>query len=54
MVAGILNRGTMMSHGIETVCPIGLSKGHVIMKFVATIIPLVEFDICSLELEYVS
>ena len=50
----ILNRGTMISHGIETMCPLGWSKGHVIMKSVITIILLVEFDICSLELEYVS
>ena len=35
----------MISHGIETVCPIGWSKGHVIMKFVATVIPLMELDI---------
>ena len=53
MAIGILNKGTMISHGIETMCPIRWSKGHVIMKSVATIIPLVEFDICSLELEYI-
>ena len=34
-------------------CHIGWSKGQVIMKYVATIIPLVKFDIYSLELEYV-
>ena len=50
---GILNKGTMISYVIETVCLLGLSKGHVIIKFLATVIPLVEFDICSLELEYV-
>ena len=44
----------MIFYGIEIVCPFGLSKGHVIMKFVVAIIPLVEFDICFLELEYVS
>ena len=49
---GILNRGAMISHGIETTCP--LSKGHAIMKFVTTVILLVEFDICFLELEYVN
>ena len=54
MAIGILNRGTMISHGIETVCPLGGSKGHVIMKFVAIVIPLVEFEICSLKLEYVN
>ena len=55
MVAtSILNRGIMISHGIETVCPLGWSKGNVIMKFVAAIIPLVEFDICSLKLEHAS
>ena len=50
----ILNIGTMISHGIEIVCSLGWSKGYVIMKYVTTIIPLVEFDICSLELEYVN
>ena len=35
-------------------CPLSLSKGRVIIKFVATVIILVEFDICSLELEFVS
>ena len=49
----ILNRGIMISHGIGIVCLIGWSKGHVIMKFVVIVIPLVEFDICFLELEYV-
>ena len=54
MAIGILNRGIMISHGIETVYSIGRSKRHVIMKYVAIIIHLVEFDICSLELEYVN
>ena len=54
MATGILNIGIMISHGTETVCPLGLSKGHMIMKSVAIVIPLVEFDICSRELEYVS
>ena len=54
MTIGILNRGIMTSHGIETVCSFGWSKGHVIMKSVATIILLVEFDIYFLELEYVN
>ena len=40
--------------GIETMCPFRWSKGHVIMKFVATVIPLMEFDMCSLELKYVN
>ena len=31
---------------------IGWSKGHVIMKSVVIVIPLVEFDIGSLELDY--
>ena len=53
MVISILNNDTMISHGIETVYSIGRSKGHVIMKYVATIVHLVEFHICSLELEYV-
>ena len=53
MTTGILNKGTIISHEFETMCPLGLSKGHVIMKSVAPIIPLLEFDICSLELEYV-
>ena len=44
----------MISHGFETACPLGSSKGLVIMKFMALVIPLVEFDIFSLELEYVS
>ena len=48
MVIGILNKGT-----IEIVCPIVLSKGHLIMKYMTIVIPLVEFDICTLELEYV-
>ena len=51
---GILNTCTMIFHGIKTVCLLRLSKGHVIIKSVATVIPLVEFDIYSLELEYVS
>ena len=40
----ILDRGTMISHGIETVCPLRWSKGHVIIKYVAIVIPIVEFD----------
>ena len=44
----------MISHRIETMCPIGLSKGHVIKKSMVTIISLIEFDICFLNLEYVS
>ena len=42
----------MISHGIETMYALRRSKGYVIMKSMATVIPLVEFDICSLELEY--
>ena len=53
VATGILNIGTMISHGIKTACPLGWSKGHVIVKSMAIVIPLVEFDICSLELEYV-
>ena len=53
MAIDILNRGSMISHGFEKVCPFGCSKGHVIIKYVNIIIPLVKFDICSLELEYV-
>ena len=37
----------------QQVCPIWLSKGHVVMKLVAIIILLKEFDICYLELGYV-
>ena len=44
----------MISHGIETVCPLRLSKRHVIMKSMVELIPLVEFDIYALELEYIS
>ena len=51
---GILNKDMMISHEIETVCPFGWSKGHMIMKYVAIIISLMEFDICFLKLEYVS
>ena len=54
MTIDILNISTMISHGIETVCPLGYYKGHMIMKSVAIVIPLVEFDIYSLELEYVN
>ena len=54
MTIGILNRGTMISYGIETVCPIRRSKGYVIMKSMTTVIPLMKFDRCSLELEYVN
>ena len=54
VTTGILNRGSMISHWIETICLIGWSKWHVIMKSLATVIHLVEFDICSLELEYVN
>ena len=53
VTTGILNIGTLISHGIETVCPLGWSKGHVIMKSMAIVIPLVKFDICSLEVGYV-
>ena len=51
---GILNRGTMISHRIETMCPPEWSKRHVIMKSIAIVIPLMEFDICSLVIEYVN
>ena len=54
VATGILNKDTMITRGIETMCPIWWSKGHVIMKYAAAVIPLVEFDICSLELDYVS
>ena len=50
----ILNKDTMISHGIEIVSPLEWSKGHVIMKYVVVVIPLVEFDRCSLKLEHVS
>ena len=50
----MLNKGTMISHGIETVCPLRWSKGHAIMKCMATVIPLMEFDIYSLEVGCVS
>ena len=49
----IINKGTMISHGIKIVCSLGQSKGHVIMKSMVAVIPLMEFNICSLELEYV-
>ena len=49
----ILNISTMISHGIETVCPLGYYKVHMIMKYVSTIIPLVEFNICSSKLKYI-
>ena len=45
---------TVMSHGIETMSPLGWLKKCVIMKYVVTVIPLVEFDICFLEVEYVN
>ena len=51
---GILNKDTTVSHGIETVCSIGWSERLVIMKYVVTIIPLMEFNKWSLSLEYVS
>ena len=50
---GILNIGTMISYGIEVVCPLRWSKGDVIMKSMAIVIPLMEFDIWFLELECV-
>ena len=53
MATSILNIGTMISHEIETMCFLGWSKRHVIMKYVATVIPLMRFDIFPLELEYV-
>ena len=34
-------------------CPLGWYKGHMIMKSMAIVIPLMEFNICSLEVEYV-
>ena len=54
LATSILNRDTMIYHGIETMCLIGWSQRHVIMKFMVVIISLVEFNICSLKLEYVS
>ena len=39
--------------GLRQCIPLGDPK-DVIMKFVFAVIPLVEFDICSIELEYVS
>ena len=54
MTTSILNMDTMISHGIETVCLLRWSKGHVIMKSMVTVIPLVKSDICFLELEYVN
>ena len=39
--------------GLKQCIPLGDPK-DVIMKFVFAIIPLVEFDICFIELEYVS
>ena len=44
----------MISHKIETTFHIGWSKGQVIKKSLNVVIPLVEFDKCSLKLEYVS
>ena len=52
MVISILYKGIMTSYRIETICPLSWSKGHVIMKFVVVVIPLMEFDICSLKVEY--
>ena len=54
MAVGILNRGIMISHGIETTYPLGWCIVHVIMKSMAIVIHLVKFDICSLALEYVN
>ena len=51
---GILNRGIMIPHGIKIVCLFGWSKGHAVMKSMSTVVPLMEFDICFFELEYVS
>ena len=53
VATSIFDKGTMISHGIEIIYPLEWSKGHVIMKSIAIVIHLVEFDICSLELEYV-
>ena len=44
---GILNKDSMISHGIEIMCPLRWSKRHVIMKSMVIVIPLVKFDICS-------
>ena len=54
MAIDVFNRDTMIYYEIEIVCHFGKTKGYVIIKFVVIVIPLVEFDICSLELEYVS
>ena len=54
VVIGILNGTTMISRGIETMCALRWSKKHVIIKFMITVIPSVEFDICSLKLKYVN
>ena len=54
VVIDILNRGIMISYGIEAICPLGWSKRHVIMKFVVAVIPLIKFNICFLKFKYIS
>ena len=54
MIIGILNKDITISHEIEIICPFGCFKGHVIMKSMVVIIPIMEFDISSLEVEYVN
>ena len=54
VATSILNKGIMISHRIKTMCPLGWSKGHVIIKSMIAVIPLMELDIGSLELEYVN
>ena len=44
----------MISHEFKITCPIEWFKRHVIMKSIIVIIPLMEFNICSLELKYVN
>ena len=54
VVTCILDRHTMISHRIETICLIGWSKSHLIRKTMTIVIHLVKFDICFLKLEYVN
>ena len=53
VATNILNKDTIISHGIKTMCLLRWSKRRV-HEFMAVVISLVEFDICSLELEYIS
>ena len=45
----ILNRGTIISHGFEIVCPLGDSKDFIIMQSMVITIPSMEFNMSFMD-----